>query len=101
MHTQSFPIVCIWSTAGFSKKINMRSVHEGRTKNKYGIVCVVCQYNHIHFFPLAIKTAPVVRPSSPRARPTPQNTDGPMLGSVISTSAHTDIQYVFVKFIVF
>lgn len=57
-----------------------------RTKTKEHLLLSVLLYQ----FPLAIKKTPVTRPKSPRVRPTPQNTDGPLLGSVISTSADKD-----------
>src|SRR4029434_899876 len=49
--------------------------------------CIVCSVLIPALsFPLTRKNVPVATPSSPRVRPTPQNTEGPRLGSDTSTS---------------
>src|SRR4029434_5258487 len=49
--------------------------------------CIVCSVLIPALsFPLTKKNIPVATPSSPRVRPTPQNTEGPRLGSDTSTS---------------
>lgn len=52
-------------------------------RNKNVGYCCCCQSQ---LFPLTRKKVPVATPISPRARPTPQNTAGPTLGTETSTS---------------
>jgi len=53
----------------------------------------------LQLFPLMRKKVPAATPSSPRDRPTPQNTAGPTLGTGTSTSRiHTHSHFVYVLF---